>query len=98
MEVKPGVTNLDLAKAGRSPFIRKDGELEQIQLHHSRQNANGPLYELSRKTHLKTKSGQGREAVHPYGSQPHPEFPVDRALFKKEVPQYWMDRAREAMQ
>ena len=87
LEVKPGVTNLDLAKAGRSPFIKKDGKLEQIQLHHSQQNANGPLFELSRKSHLDTKSGQGREAVHPYGNQPNPDFPVDRTLFKKEVPQ-----------
>ncbi len=63
----------------------------------ARQNANGSLYELSRKSHLKTKSGQGREAVHPYGNQPHPDFPVNRALFKKEVPQYWMDRAQEGM-
>ncbi|MFT6635712.1 MAG: filamentous hemagglutinin family protein [Alcanivorax sp.] len=97
LEVKPGITNLDLTKAGRSPFISKEGKLEQIQLHHSRQNANGSLYELSRKSHLKTKSGQGREAIHPYGNQPHPDFPVNRVLFKKEVPQYWMDRAKEGM-
>ena len=91
-----GVSNLDRAKDGGAPYIMKDGVPQQLQLHHSRQNGKGPLFELSRKTHLTTLKGRGREAVHPYGHSQHPEQPVDRELFKKEVPQYWKDRAAEA--
>ena len=91
-----GISNLERANAGGAPYIMKDGAPQQLQLHHSRQNAQGPLFELSRSTHLETIKGQGREAVHPFGNKPHPDYPVNRPLFKKEVPQYWMDRAREA--
>ena len=94
LKVKDGLTNLDLAKKGKAPYVMKDGQLQQIQLHHSRQNAQGPLFETSRSTHLDTKSGQGREALHPYGQEQHPNFPVDRPLFKKDVNQYWIDRAK----
>ncbi|MCF5398282.1 hypothetical protein GIV98_27130 [Pseudomonas syringae] len=91
-----GMSNLDRAKEGGAPYIMKDGVPQQLQLHHSRQNGKGPLFELSRKTHLTTLKGKGREAVHPYGHNQHPDAPVDRELFKKEVPQYWKDRAAEA--
>jgi RHS repeat-associated protein len=90
-----GMSNLDRAKEGGAPYIMKDGVPQQLQLHHSRQNGKGPLFELSRKTHLTTLKGKGREAVHPYGHSQHPDAPVDRELFKKEVPQYWKDRAAE---
>ncbi|WP_148058627.1 HNH/ENDO VII family nuclease [Pseudomonas frederiksbergensis] len=92
-----GMSNLDRAKVGVAPYIMKDGVPQQLQLHHSRQNGKGPLFELSRKTHLTTLKGKGREAVHPYGHNQHPDAPVDRELFKKEVPQYWKDRAAETV-
>ena len=78
-------------------------------MHHSRQNAEGPLFELSSSTH-KVKTGQGGEALHPYktklgrelngeGSGPnnsaHPDKPVDRAKFDKDRAQYWQDRVKE---
>ena len=76
-----GKTNAQWASEGKAPYIVKNGRVEQLQLHHSRQNAQGPLFELSRPTHLGTKSGAGREALHPYGSSQHPDFPVDRPAF-----------------
>jgi A nuclease of the HNH/ENDO VII superfamily with conserved LHH len=93
LEVK-GVSNLDRARAGQAPYVVKNGEAQQLQLHHSRQNAEGPLFEVSRSTHLNTRAGQGREALHPYGRSQHPEFPVNRSLFNKDVSQYWRDRAK----
>jgi hypothetical protein len=64
---------------------------------YSRQNGQGPLFELSKPTHLYTKSGQGYEALHPYGRQQNPEFPVNRPAFDGyDRPQYWIDRARGA--
>jgi hypothetical protein len=70
-------TNLDRARRGRAPHVMKDGISEQLQLHHSRQHGQGPLFELTRNTHLRTKSTKGKEALHPYGNQKHPDFPVD---------------------
>lgn len=98
LTVKDNLTNLDLARAGNAPYVLKDGQLQQLQLHHSRQNGQGPLFELSRSTHLNTKSGQGREALHPYGQKQHPDYPVNRPLFNKDVKQYWTDRAAGAQQ
>jgi hypothetical protein len=92
LEVK-GVTNIERAQGGGAPYIVKDGVTQQLQLHHSRQNGHGPLFELSRKTHLETKITEGGRALHPYQNQKHPEYPVDRQLFGKDVRQYWMDRA-----
>jgi hypothetical protein len=87
-----GLTNLQRAQAGRPPFVMRNGESQQLQLHHSRQDARGSLFELSEPTHLRTRSGHGREALHPYGRQQHPDYPVDRPLFNKDVKQYWRDR------
>jgi hypothetical protein len=84
---------MERSQAGQSPYIMKNDEAQQLQLHHSRQNAEGPLFELNRSTHLETKTGQGREALHPYGQKQHPDFPVNRSLFNKDVKQYWRDRA-----
>lgn len=97
LEVK-GVTNLERAQGGGAPYIMKDGVPQQLQLHHSRQNGQGPLFELSRSTHLETKATEGGRALHPYGRQQHPDFPVNRPLFNKDVKQYWMDRAGRANQ
>ncbi|WP_305884107.1 RHS repeat-associated core domain-containing protein, partial [Pseudomonas sp. PIC25] len=91
-----GVSNMDRATEGGAPYVLKDGVPQQLQLHHSRQNGKGPLFELSRKTHLQTLKGKGREAIHPYGHNQNPDAPVNREQFNKEVPQYWKDRAAEA--
>ena len=52
VDTRSGVrTNLELAREGEAPFVIKDGKYQQIQLHHSRQNARGSLLELSVSTH-----------------------------------------------
>lgn len=91
-----GKTNAQWASEGKAPYVMKNGRAEQLQLHHSRQNAQGPLFELSQSTHLRTKSGVGREALHPFGRSQHPDFPVDRPKFGVDRRQYWIDRVTEA--
>ncbi len=92
-----GLTNLERAAAGKAPYVVKDGENVRLNLHHSRQNGFGPLYELTEPTHLYTKSGYGREALHPYGKYQHPDFPVNRKLFNVDKKQYWIDRYNEVV-
>jgi len=87
-----GATNLQRAQGGRAPFVMRNDKPQQLQLHHSRQDARGSLFELSEPTHLRTRSGHGREALHPYGRQQHPGYPVNRPDFNKDVKQYWRDR------
>ena len=104
-----GKTNRQLMRDGRAPYVILNGKTISIELHHSRQNAEGPLFELSSSSH-KVKTGQGAEALHPYktkrgrelngkGSGPnnsaHPDNPVDRVKFNKDRVQYWQDRIRE---
>lgn len=91
-----GKTNLQYAKKGQSPYVIKNGKYQQVQLHHSKQNGKGPLFEISIGSH-QTKAGKGREALHPYGNNPHPEFPVDRPKFDKDRAAYWKGRAEEAL-
>ena len=83
-------TNLDRALRGHAPFVVKDGKYSKINLHHSKQNAAGALFELSAKTHNKYKY---YKALHPYLPSAHPQNPVNRVLFNKDKEQYWMDRA-----
>ena len=92
-----GESNLSRASRGGSPYIMKDGKPSQIQLHHSRQDARGALFEISTKTH-RAKKGHGREALHPYGNQQHPDYPVDRVAFGKDRAQYWTERAEQEKQ
>ncbi|TRX75017.1 hypothetical protein FM069_09500 [Pseudomonas mangiferae] len=70
----------------------KNGSPQQVQLHHSRQQSVGPLFEVTTSTHRAGK-GKGREAMHPYGNSKNPEFPVDRDAFDIDRKQYWKDRA-----
>jgi hypothetical protein len=94
---------------GKAPYVIRDGKPVRVELHHSRQNAEGPLFEISSPTH-KVKTGQGGEALHPYktklgrelngeGSGPnnsaHPDKPVDRSKFGKDRDQYYKDRIKE---
>lgn len=89
-----GMTNLERMKKGGSPYVRVGDRIEQVELHHSRQNANGPLFELNARTHGRTPAGQGKEALHPYGKEKHPDFPVDRGGFERDRRAYWRSRAR----
>lgn len=104
------VNNQERMKQGLAPYVEKNGKLEKVELHHSRQNNNGSLFELTESTHRKTKTGQGAEALHPYktakgreangadysktGAE-HPYNPVDRKEFNKERMEYWKERGSE---
>ena len=90
-----GETNLELATRGNAPYIIKDGVPQQLQLHHSRQQSIGPLFEVTTSTH-QAKKGAGQEALHPYGNKKNPDFPVDRGAFGADREQYWKDRAAAA--
>ena len=89
---KTGLSNLDAAlKTGKAP-IGAGGK--SINLHHSKQNAKGPLFELSASTHAKYGN---TNALHPYkvdGTGKHPHFPVNRDAFDLDRTNYWKDRAR----
>ena len=102
-------TNRELMQNGKAPYVVRNEKTVRVELHHSRQNAEGPLFELSSPAH-NVKTGQGAEALHPYktnrgrelngeGSGPrnsaHPDKPVDRTKFDKDRDQYWQDRIKE---
>jgi hypothetical protein len=93
-------------EAGNAPYVIKNGVQSRVDLHHSRQNAKGPLFEASDVTH-RAKTGQGGEALHPYktirgrklngngsGSKlsQHPLNPVERLLFDIDRSHYWQQR------
>ncbi len=82
-------TNLELVQDGRSPFVIKDGKYSQINLHHSKQNSKGSLFELSAKTHQKY---YGSNSLHPYLPKKHPINPVDRESFNADRDAYWIER------
>ena len=88
-------TNADLMKQGGSPYVLKNGQYEQVQLHHSRQDGRGTLFETSESTHLNLTNQTGRQAVHPYSPQSHPDYPVNRDIFDKDKSQYWKDRLNQ---
>jgi hypothetical protein len=91
-----GQTNLDRALNGGSPFIEIDGKPVQLHLHHSRQNAQGPLFELNAVTHMTLDIESGFKALHPFSPRPHPDFPVNRPLFDTvDRPAYWTWRAQQ---
>lgn len=73
----------------------KNGKKVQLNLHHSRQDGRGSLFEVSNVTH-RAKKGKGAEALHPYGNKQHPDYPVDRDAFDVDRNQYWIERAKEA--
>jgi len=90
-------TNIERMKDGKSPHIEKNGKLEEVQLHHSRQNNKGSLFELSKSTHQIKNKNKGGKALHPYSPEKHPYNPVpkDRSKFNKEKSDYWKARAKE---
>ena len=84
-------TNLDLASEGKSPFVVKNGSYSQLNLHHSKQDGLGSLFELSADTH----QAYGRtNALHPHLPEQHPHNPVNREAFKVDRENYWMSRAQ----
>jgi RHS repeat-associated protein len=83
-------TNLQLASEGKAPFLRKDGSYSQINLHHSKQNGLGSLFELSSATHQRF---YGSNALHPHLPNAHPFNPVDREQFNIDRDAYWKQRA-----
>jgi hypothetical protein len=108
-KTKRVTTNRELMEKGKAPYVIKNGKREQVQLHHSRQNAQGPLFELTESTH-KAKTTKGREALHPYTTKRghklngegsgdkkslHPYNPVDRTKFNTDRKEYWKQRAKE---
>ena len=84
-------TNLDLASEGRSPFVIKNGSYSQLNLHHSKQDGLGALFELSADTHQKFGS---TNALHPHLPGKHPINPVNRELFDGDRGAYWKERAQ----
>lgn len=84
-------TNLDLALEGKSPFVVKNGAYSQINIHHSKQNGLGSLFELSSNTH---QTYYGTNALHPYLPNAHPINPVNRDLFNLDREAYWRGRAQ----
>lgn len=90
-------TNLDLASEGKSPFIvthdikTQKKVYNQINLHHSKQDARGPLFELPSLTHQKY---YGTNALHPHLPNKHPYYPVTREAFDVDREAYWKERAK----
>ncbi|SUD90598.1 HNH/ENDO VII family nuclease [Psychrobacter phenylpyruvicus] len=87
-------TNAQLMAKGDAPYILKNGQYEQVQLHHSHQDGRGSLFEVSKSTHLNHTNQDGRLALHPYKGK-HPDYPVERNLFKKDKETYWQDRLHQ---
>lgn len=88
-------TNIDRMGKGKPPYVDKGGSLEPVELHHSRQQGQGPLFEVSKSTHSNTVDDAGAKALHPYGNEKNPYDPVDRKLFDKDRVEYWKDRAKD---
>ncbi|EWH11437.1 Rhs family protein [Cellulophaga geojensis KL-A] len=87
-------TNLDKALRGDAPLVNKNGNWEVINLHHSRQQGKGPLFELSQSTHLYSNNSNGRKALHPFSPNKNPLDPVgDRNIFDVDREAYWKERA-----
>ena len=85
-------TNLEIASEGGSPFVVKNGKYSQLNLHHSKQNTNGSLFELSADTH---QAYYGSNALHPHLPNAHPINPVDRDSFNVDRGEYWRQRAAQ---
>ncbi|QAR31150.1 hypothetical protein EQP59_07295 [Ornithobacterium rhinotracheale] len=85
-----GRTNLERASKGVAP-LGSDGK--SINLHHSKQQGQGPLFEITDSTH---KKFDRTNALHPYkvsGQGQNPLDPVNRKAFNNDRVNYWKDRA-----
>jgi Flp pilus assembly pilin Flp len=86
-----GKTNAEAGRAGLPPQLR-DGNFAT--LHHSQQNANGPLFEASTRYHNITTARE--PPLHPYRGDQHPDNPLGRGPGSRredfqriESPEYW---------
>jgi hypothetical protein len=86
-----GKTNADAGRAGLPPQLR-DGNFAT--LHHSQQNAEGPLFEASTRYHNITTARE--PPLHPYRGEQHPDNPLGRGAGSRredfqriESPEYW---------
>ncbi|MFL0093941.1 RHS repeat-associated core domain-containing protein [Tenacibaculum maritimum] len=90
---KTGLTNLEAAlKTGKAP-IGSDGK--SINLHHSKQQGHGPLFEVTDTIH---KKFDRTNALHPYkvsGEGQNSFDPVNRKAFDNDRTNYWKYRGRE---
>ncbi|WP_217898666.1 HNH/ENDO VII family nuclease [Photorhabdus luminescens] len=88
----------DLKVKGKTNLQRAmmEGKPAHLNLHHSRQDARGALFEISNITH-RARSGKGKEALHPYGNKQYPDYPVNRKAFDADRKQYWEDRAKQEL-
>jgi len=88
------LTNLDIASQGGSPFVVKNGKYSQLNLHHSKQDGLGSLFELSSDTHVKYRNSN---ALHPHLPNAHPTNPVNRDTFNLDRAAYWKARAQQEL-
>ncbi|WP_413540759.1 HNH/ENDO VII family nuclease [Acinetobacter sp. GG2] len=88
-------TNLDRALRGDAPRIKTANGWSSVNLHYSKQNANGPLFELSGNSHSKNTA---LPALHPYRPKQHPDYPVNRDDFNDDRDGYWKDRANKELE
>jgi hypothetical protein len=86
-------TNREIMSNGGTPYVKDaNGNMVQLNLHHSQQQGSGPLFEVTSTTH---QNSTNQNALHPYGQEKNPNDPVDRTSFGKDRNQYWQDRLNQ---
>ena len=83
-----GSTNLERMKDGLAPYVEVDGRLIKVELHHHRQNNDGPLIELDAFSH-----GSNRSELHP--NQGKGEGRGEDTLWSQRVSEHWKQRSNE---
>ena len=97
IHIARGLTNAEAAeKYGVAPILDDEGHVAT--LHHSQQNSNGPLYEVSARYH-NIRNAQ-KSPLHHYKVQLNPYNPMDevtRTAFQKvDSIEYWKERGSNA--
>lgn len=92
-------TNKERMLKGKPPYINKNGKDVPVELHHSRQNDKGSLFELSKTTHKIKDKDKGANALHPNGNSKNPDNPIPevRSDFNKERESHWMTRIKNIL-
>ena len=86
-----GLSNLERMKDGLAPYVEFDGKLVKVELHHHRQNNDGPLIELDGSSH---RSNQAE--LHP--NQGRGEGRGDDPNWSQRASDHWKQRANEFTQ
>jgi len=86
---KNTMTNLELMRSGKAPFIKTATGTEQVTLHHVRQQSDGVLAEILNQSEEKAS---GLYNVLHDSNLPSQ---VDRKTFDAERMQYWANRAKD---